>query len=529
MRRAFLRLSCLAMLGAAASSITCLAIDPNHCAHRSGTRGHAYCEEQHPEFPLCSRCETSTNEHDGCTDRENDPACLVGTPAPSGSPESAGSTATDTDASSGATTAASCDPAGCEALDATQPVCNPAGDCVSCIEAGGDPACEASHPDRPACRERDDEAGLAGSCAHCTEESAGACSEGTPICDVESQACMRCSTHAQCLRTWGSGCHIESGECLPPEHVWHVDGDAVAVGDGTVDKPFAKLADAMEAIDAAGATRATIVLHGLGDASDTDEAYDDAVTIDDARVLAIVAPQGERPIIDFAGSAGLVSISGSGTVAYLHGLTLRNSMMNVGVRVESYAHAHVDRCEIIDNNGGIAITGGQLLLRNSIVTTELADVSAVVVTGANTKADILYSTLAHTGSAFPGSLTNALSCVGGSISVRNSVVLSRSGDEPNGWDCPNGTSRYTVGENLPPGEGNSSICEAPSFDCITDDILVFFQSATNLRLSPEGTTTFSGRTKAEAGDPRDDIDGNPRAEGHDFAGASAPCPECPSP
>jgi len=525
----FLRLSCLsciAMLAAAASSITCLAIDPNHCAHRSGTRGHAYCQERYPELPLCSRCDAAADGHDGCTDAERDPVCFVGVPAPSGSSGSEESSATGTDGASGTTNVDLCIPAECEAQDATRPSCTAVGDCVPCGEAGGDAACEAADPSRPACRVVDDDAGPAGSCAHCTEADTGACVGGAPICDVQTQTCMRCTEHSQCLQAWGSACHIESGECLPTQAVWHVDGDAVAVGDGTAEKPFGTIADAMMAMDTAGATRATIVLHGL---DDEDDAYDESVAIDGARVLAIVAPEGERPVLDFGRSGGIVSISGAGTVAYLHGSTLRNGTVDAGVRVESSAHAHVDRCEIVDNHGGLAVDGARLVLRNSIVTTRVADTSAVVVTGTEATADIVYSTLAHTGTVPLGSSANALHCVGDSTSVRNSVVLSRSGGEPNGWDCPGGTSLHTVGENLPAGEGNYFICEAPGFDCMADEILMFFQNAADLRLSPQGTTTFSGIPKAEQGDPREDIDGNPRAEGHDFAGAHAPCPRCSSP
>ena len=314
---ASLRPSSLAALLVASSSVTCLAPDESHCAHRPGElRGHVWCQAQHPERPWCSRCEPSASGHDGCTDDEPRLECLVGAPADEPAESSSG---VPTDATNASTTDVTvCLPAACELSSPSRPLCSEDEQCVPCDQAGGDEACAAVDPDRPACVTDGD---LAGACVRCTDASF--CPEAAPICDADSHACVRCRFHSDCRSAVGSACRIETGQCLPPALVRHVDASAGPGGDGSAEMPFTTIAQALNNPDLLD--YGTIVLH-RGD-------YGESSSVVGGRVIAIVAAPGDRPRISGDAESGLVAAVGAGTELYLEGLTLLDNDQSAGLRV----------------------------------------------------------------------------------------------------------------------------------------------------------------------------------------------------
>jgi hypothetical protein len=512
MNPAFLRLSCLAMLTAAASSITCLATDPNHCAHRTGTRGHTYCLEQHPDFPLCSRCEAS-NDRNGCTADADDTECLVGAPEPEESSGSSDDSTTDAET----TGPPVCDPADCAARDAMRPLCGDEGECVPCGEAGGDEACAAANPDLPACLTEDEGAESAGACVGCSETSPAACSGQALICNVDTHECTRCDSHSQCLAALGSACDIERHECLPQDKVWHVDGSSTVTANGTAENPYTTIAAALAEIGPGES--GTIILH------DADEPYTEPLAIGGGRVVAIIAPPEERPTILLDGTGDQVFIVDSGTVVYLEGVTVQANSDVAGLRIE-VATIYLDRCEVTGSRTGIEVVAdGELVLRNSIVAT-IADDVALSVDAAS--ANVLYSTVVHTGIDILDVDPDAIRCTSPrEVTVRNSIVLSRD-TGTYVWDCPGASVSYTAGEGIPLGSGNKRLCDN-QLNCTMDVIPGLFIDLTSLRLHPDSADVFMGilPSRRELGDPVIDIDGNSRTLGHDFAGAHAPDPRSP--
>jgi hypothetical protein len=423
------------------------------------------------------------------------------------------STGEDTTATEeGSTTTAgvpTCTDEECLTADPARPICGDDGLCVACNGAGGDAACAEAHPDLPVCLT---EGSDIGTCVQCTEAATEACTGTTPLCNVDSRTCEPCVTHAQCMDAMGSACHIETGECLPADRVWHVDGDAAAGGDGSEATPYPTIAAALTNI--AGGERGTIVLHQAS--SD----YNATVSIDTGRVVAIVAPVGDRPRIATIAASGLVVVSGLDTVAYLEGLTITLNGAGPGLRVDAEAHAHVDRGEIINNNVGIAVANGAVLaLRNSIVWTNQPDLAVLTVDGST--ADVSYSTVAHTGSGF--GTFDVVQCTNPTaVTVRNSLVVSRD-DGANGWSCPGGTVSNSAGEDIPAGNGNVLLCDS-AVDCAMDIIPQLFVSASNLRLNASGTSILADIPEPSPDDPPYDIDLNPRPSlsGTDYAGAHVP-------
>jgi hypothetical protein len=207
-------------------------------------------------------------------------------------------------------------------------------------------------------------------------------------------------------------------------------------------------------------------------------------------------------------------------VAYWEGLTIRANADGPGLRVNAAAHAHVDRCEIIDNDVGIAVTSGAaLVLRNSIAWTNQPDLAVLTVDGS--AVDVSYSTLTHTGGGF--GTFDAVQCTSPmAVAVRNSVIVSRD-DGINGWNCPQGTVSNSAGEDIPAGNGNVLLCDS-AVDCAADIIPQLFTSTTNLRLNASGANILADIPEPALDDPPYDIDLNPRPSpsGTDYAGAHVP-------
>lgn len=465
---------------------------PNHC---SNLAGDATCQER-GQGQFCDACSLAA---DGCTDVMPGGDChFIAEPSAqisssssgegsvSGSGAETAGSGTD-DATDGMTTTADgpCVTNG-DCPDTAAPLCSATGECVRCDETiEPDAACAELDPTMPVC--------AAGECVQCTAANIGACDDTTPVCDPEAQVCVGCSSHAQCP---GSACHEAEGSCLPADAVWIVDRDGMA--------DFSSIGEALSQIAPEG--RGTIIVR------DSAQAYTENVVIGEGRVVALLAEtisEATRPRISIDGAAPILQVS-SGSTVYLDGLELRGNTLGTGLEVDS-AIAYVDRCELVANNQGglVAGMGSEVVMRNVTAGGDVNNVAAVQTSGATV--DILYSTLA---AGFGAS--SALSCAGGSIEVRGSIMVSEGADAE--FQCPGALVSYSAAEAAIAGDGNVSVG-----DLDTAWFMNYGQG--DLRLTAIGGMEFEGVALREAGDPPTDLDGDARPSMNgamDFAGADVP-------
>ena len=404
----------------------------------------------------------------------------------------------------------------CNSIDF--PYCSPTGSCLPCGGAdtseASDTACSESDATRPICENEN--------CVSCRQGTTNICDAQLLVCDPANNECVQCTSHSQCMGSLGSACHIDTGDCLPPNRVWHVDADAVGEGDGTEDSPYQTIGSALGNISPGA--QGTIILHEASVPYNEDAPME----IDGARVVAIVAPASERPVIVGDHGNGLFVVSDLNTVAYLEGLEVRNNEAGAGVAASAEARVYIDRCEIFDTLTGIDIEGGaHLELRSSIISSDVDTLPAVSLD--NVTAEIVYSTLVH--SDFSATPNQALFCSGSQMKrIRNSIIVSRSLGV-NGWQCEGGVITSSVGENIPRGDGNIFVCDTPQIDCDMGDpytgLFVEIELGPitdfDLRLIPTGEV-FRVTPDRLPNDPNEDIDLNPRpaVSGIDYAGAHIP-------
>ena len=371
-----------------------------------------------------------------------------------------------------------------ECPDPAVPFCEPlSGSCVACDQAEDpDKACAGLDPLRPLCVE--------GTCVACTAENPTVCAQQLLLCDAATSTCVPCTEHGQC----GTGaCELAVGTCFPPGLVVHVDGD---------DHELPSMASA--ALDTAVAyvptgQRRVIIVHEFDDG----RSYG-PVVIDGDKTVALLAAEGEAPMVQGYGGNSGIRVEGVEAVVYMDGISIRGSG-DVGLRVNG-GQAWVDRSRIVQNSGGgvLAEAGAELLLRNCFVGS-LGDVTGVEIDGAS--ASVLYSTV--TASTF-GS-TPALGCTTPlAVDVRNSIIVSQGGTSPDELDCAGASVSSTATE-----------AEAGAFNIGWFDEF----NAGDFSLTPSGAMTFADVALWSTGDPFTDIDGDPRPEvdaSPDYAGADLP-------
>ena len=326
----------------------------------------------------------------------------------------------------------------------------------------------------------------------------------TPICELETNACVPCTEHEQCGE---AACNLYTGACLPGDAVVHVGGR----------KPdFATLGDAVESFGEGA--EGTIVVHG-GKAT----AFNESVTVDGGRLLAFVAaelgPGVEPPRwIRSSGNAPQLTVSADATVL-LDGLQLSSnaSSMVPGVLVDG-GRAWMDRSRIVTNLGGgiVAQAGAELTLRNCFVGQDINNVDALLVDGASAR--VSYSTLA--GGTFNAAALRCASPL--TVNIRSSILVTQGGSPPDEVVCPLAAITYSATEGMVVGEGNESVGAFPGgmadlwfADYLTGDF----------HLQNDGLTLFADVAQWHAGDPPTDIDGEARPTNDgdlDYAGADVP-------
>ena len=473
---------------------SCWRADYEHCG---SNEGDASC----PQGMFCNACEPDNN---GCVLEQPSTLChVVGgfdadtetSGSSSGTSISDGSSTTAAeDTTLGETTSS----AGCE-LDADcmspdAPFCDPTGDCVSCdVLSDPNAACEGLDPANPVCD--------AGACVQCTTEQTDACDGQTPVCGADN-ACTACTEHAECPQ---SACHLDgpiAGACF----------------------------DVAEVVTIGSSTELSMALGALGP-------DDDAVFVLDAGTYGLtvdvgsnaevaVISSGMNPPILTGNGARAVEVFGNGLV-YLWGIQVSNTDIGgdglscsgtavwlddsdvrnngqLGMDVSGGCAAHLRRTVVYNNTaGGIDVSSGQLLMRNSAVGRNGDDLSSTVggLRLDGTAVDITYSSLV--GNEALNSTRGSLFCVGGETgSIRNSILVGVGSSiggcdgltfENDALDDPGvmGTNVQDVGPTMPAWFSGLGVGD--------------------FHLTTTGAMAFGGLATWEVGDPLTDVDGDPIA------------------
>ena len=474
----------LGMLVGVAVGLGCWVRADHHC---SNLDGDATCAVRGGG----SFCDVCQAEGDGCTDARPGAGCHFAGGEPEGS--SAGASAPEETMTGGpggplTTGAAECaSDAGCG--DPAAPFCAPDGTCVACDGMSEpDAACAGLDEARPAC--------VDGECVQCSEVNATACDAMLWICDAGAHSCAGCTEHEQCA---SGACELLEGRCFPTGAIsLEVDGD------GNADHSTVTAAVASIPAGELGIIR----LHER----EGGEAYPSVLVIDGGKTLALLAAPGEEPTLRGVLGGDALRVDGSGTTLYLDRIWLQESNAGRGLIVGEGAAAWVDRSHIVRNaDGGVlAEAGASVTIRSSFVGGGIvADAPVVEVSGANAR--IVYTTL---GGGLGGA--RALLCdAAASVDVRNSVLLART-HLPE-IDCDATFDRNAAELDL----GGNNVAVGPMS-------VLWFTGYAQGDFSPslQGAGVLADIARWREGDPRVDIDGEPRPTGadgvSDHAGADVP-------
>jgi len=474
-------------------------LDPSYCGNNDGDN---FCAQDSPERPFCvvghAQCleaagiDRSTN---GCAaaapqDLEcyapcgigNDDSCLDPTdPTASSSSTTDGETETEPTSTTDTSSSSSSSTTGPECMeddectDAAAPICIDEA-CVPCsaaVDVTPDEACAVFDEGAPLC--------VDDACVSCTAEDIGACADETPICDVEASSCVACRFHEDCQDLGLPACNIATGACFSSDAVSMVNAGTGGSIQGAIDG----VAD--------GATHAIVI---------TGDGAEHGITVDGGKVIALVSDGTAVREVDGQEGNPTLTVTGTGTTVYLHRLELNGNTDDVGVSVESSATFYADSAQLVGNNGGgVQLAGGTTgFIRNSMIGGDAGNSAAITSSG---ELSILFSTL--------GRDTNfgdpVLECSGGTVEVRNSIIVNQT--------------------NTPGGEVN---CAGISLDTTTavestttpaDWFGAGFASGTYF-LNAAGQTQFSGTAEWQPGDPPFDFDGDPRPDPDNLPGADVP-------
>ncbi len=383
-------------------------------------------------------------------------------------------------------------PGGCidssECTDAATPICS-MGSCVACGEAseGGDTACEAKDPSRPAC-------GESGECVQCSPTAASACTGSTPVC--EGASCVGCTEHAQCE---ASACHLDGklqGACFDT-------ADVQMIADA------GELSAALDGL----ASESTLVLVLTG----SDYALSSPVELG-AGEIAILGDGGQTisrngdPVLTASGTAivyfaqvAAANGSGSGlrcsgTSVWLDDTVVANNS-GVGLDISGGCATHLRRTVVRGNNGGgIDVSGGELHMTTSAVGLNGNDLSSSLggIQSNNSTVEISYSTIV--GNQASNSARGSIFCAGGESGfLRNSIVVGAG-------SSIDGCSALAFENNAVDGpvvEGASNLdVGAASASWFSNLAMGDF------RIALEGETVFTGIAQWVDGDPLLDVDGD---------------------
>ncbi len=365
------------------------------------------------------------------------------------------------------------------------------GACVGCDGDGAGTGAEVD-PLRPVC--------AGGACVQCAEGQPEVCANLGLACDAETNSCVPCEAHADC---GDAGCNLDTGECLPADKVWWVDGDnGNDSSPGTEAQPFEHINMAINAIELGGIG----TIHVLG----TSTPYVEDVGVVGLRTVALLGDGG--PVVSGNFSYGLqVQTSSTALVdglnvedvavigVYCDGgrLVLDNSVVkhcaSIGLQL-------FDECEATVRNSIIALNGGALPVVEPNILVWGSTLEASYLTAVSGLGDLEGSTLDCEGES--------------SVSIRNSILVSAGTDSV---ECPDAVFEYVVSDDLAANAGPTNESSG-SFD-----VMWFADVDTgDYHLAGDGSTTpFGGVASLQPDDLLTDIDGDPRPM-NGFVGADEP-------
>lgn len=490
-------------LGLCACPVTTIRLNQDHCGNNEGDQ---YCAENFPDTPLCEigSGECTLGGRTGCvaevTDECHDPCgvnrddCMLGEDSSSGDGEESTTGEMSTSTTDDPTGTTTTGPMPCvgdeECTDDAAPFCGAEGECVACDGvADGDAACAELDAMAPLCVEAE--------CVACTGDDTSVCDAQLLLCDQGTNACAPCTEHQQCD---SGACELDEGTCFDPISVVHVDGD------GGLD--FTSVTEAVASIEAG--QLGVIVVHELDGAG----SYQGAVTIDGGKTLALIAAEGEAPIIQGTGGNPGLNITGGDTTVYIDGINLVGNTSAEGLVVDA-ATVTVQRSRIVQNSGGgiVANNGAVLTVENCFVGDGTNPANAVTVDAATL--DIVYSTF---GTGFDNfESVFALSCTSPvAVTVRNSLLFSLD-NESSEVACDGAILSFNAAETMLPGTDNTMLNELQA-----DWFVNVNGGDFTLDVPPKGLSTAA---EWQDGDPPADIDGDPRPATNgspDYAGADVP-------
>lgn len=476
----------------ASITVGCLSRVDEHCGNNGGD---AACGG------TAAHCSVCTLEANGCVAEPPQAQCRPLT-------SDAGSSTSGAHSGSGEE---------CAVLDAVDPAC-PAqapycadGVCQGC-GALASSFCAAVDADTPAC---DD---ASGRCVACTP-AAPLCDAAAPFC-APDLVCQGCWRHDQCP---DSACDLDAGTCLPASSVVWVDGDACpGPGTGTELDPFCEIRSAL-----------LLPFESLTVRLRAGSVYDEQLSVASSRTVG-VRGEGGRPRISVEGSyvvnasngarlmlagvdvlGGSPAINCSSAALWLEDVTVEPGPAD-GVLAND-CRLQVERSRVIDRAGDAIELRGRstLALRSSILGLDGTPDTAThaVHVRDESAASIVYSTLAANRGMEPSA---SIACEeGASVELRSSIVVSLVDDS---IDCAGLEAAHNVVDTALPGEGNVEVAVlTPAWfvDVVGGDF----------HLADVEETPFGGLAVWQAGDPYEDVDGDPRGPrevGVDVVGGDAP-------
>jgi len=362
---------------------------------------------------------------------------------------------------------------------------------VPCMDAapfcvdGACSTCDATEVPDESCAMLDESLPLCvgAECVQCSTEDASACEGTTPLCDAEASTCVGCSFHEECQDLDLPACNIATGACFS--------------------------ADAVTPVNLSGANALQNAVNGVADGAEHtiivtgSTASTHSAVVDGGRTIAIVSTDASIQTIRGAGGSPTLTITGADSTAYLHRVRLEDSN-DLGVSVENSGVLYADNTQVVGNDGGgIELAAGTSgFLRNCMVAGAGGNPGLPAISGTGASIEVLFSTL---GLDFNNG-GPALECSGGSVAVRNSIIVSETSMADSEVNCPGSTIENSAQETtLSPNDWfGTGFASGDYF------------------LTAAGQTEFANEATWEDGDPPFDFEGDarPDADGaSDFAGA----------
>ncbi|MEM7156844.1 MAG: hypothetical protein AAF799_28600 [Myxococcota bacterium] len=432
-----------------------------------------------------------------------------------------------------------------------------------CAGEGLDPSCDEA---TPYCQD--------GTCVDCTGLPADACigfDSATPVCDADAGVCAGCTEHDQCVT---GACRFSTGECFAESNRLWVDNTfaGCAAGVGSEESPMCTVEQAVQVINAQiGMDPWAVFVAG------SPNPYVGTIDPSNNRPIAVVGPSSglsailvgdgnwtidlwnQSPETYLAnltiegasdGQAGSASIRCNTGVAYLTDSNLVNSIVGVNINgcslhmrrslvstggwgvQQSGGELFADET-VFENSSGAIESGGSVTLRRSYVRDHWVDggihitdggdltlVNSMVYNNNYVNRGIMASggTVDIVGSTVIGNF-DCLDTAVGPHSVRSSIVMNHF--DVGGMACANATvDDSLVNDGVALGAGNVPV-EAADMGSIFVDPNQGMGSDWHVLPGslPEGVAVHL------EGDPRVDIDGDPRPQrpgAADYAGADVP-------